>query len=65
MREKIKLNNKAPGADSVINEFLKYGGSKVGNKLLTITNMIFDDQIFTLKLIIEKYLSYQTPLVFN
>ena len=26
-------NNKVPGADSVVNEFLKYGGSKVRNKL--------------------------------
>ena len=26
-------NNKAPGADSVINQFLKYGGSEVRNKL--------------------------------
>ena len=33
-------NNKAPGADSVVNEFLKYGGSEVRNKLLKITNMI-------------------------
>ena len=24
-------NNKAPGADSVINEFLKYGGSEIRN----------------------------------
>ena len=34
-------NNKAPGADSVINEFLKYGGSEVRKKLLKIMNMIF------------------------
>ena len=34
-------NNKAPGADSVENEFLKYGGSEVRNKLLKIMNMIF------------------------
>ena len=27
--------------DSVVNEFLKYGGSEVRNKLLKITNMIF------------------------
>ena len=27
-------NNKAPGADSMINEFLKYGGSRVRNKEL-------------------------------
>jgi hypothetical protein len=25
-------NNKAPGADTVVNEFLKYGGSEVRNK---------------------------------
>ena len=36
-------NNKAPGADSVINEFLKYGGSEVRNKLLKIMNMIFEN----------------------
>ena len=35
-------NNKAPGADSMINEFLKYGGSEVKNKLLKIMNMIFE-----------------------
>ena len=35
-------NNKAPGADSVINEFLKYGGSEVRNKLLKIMSMIFE-----------------------
>ena len=35
-------NNKATGADSVINGFLKYGGSEVRNKLLTIMNMIFE-----------------------
>ena len=34
-------NNKAPGADSVVNEFLKYGCSEVRNKLLKIMNMIF------------------------
>ena len=34
-------NNKAPGADSVVNEFLKYGDSKVRNKLLKIINIIF------------------------
>ena len=33
-------NKKAPSADSVVNEFLKYGGSEVKNKLLKITNMI-------------------------
>ena len=35
-------NNKAPGSDSSLNEFLKYGGSKVRNKLLKIMNMIFE-----------------------
>ena len=35
-------NNKAPGADSMISEFLKYGGSEVRNKLLKIMNMIFE-----------------------
>ena len=35
-------NNKSPSADSVINEFLKYGGSEVRYKLLKITNMIFE-----------------------
>ena len=35
-------NSKAPGADSMINEFLKYGGSEVRNKLLKIMNMIFE-----------------------
>ena len=35
-------NNKAPGADSMVNEFLKYGGSEVRNKLLKIMNMIFE-----------------------
>ena len=34
-------NNKAPGADSLVNEFLKYSGSEVRNKLLKIMNMIF------------------------
>ena len=129
-------NNKAPGADRVVNEFLKYGGSEVRNKLLKIMNMIFEkgevpndfrktlikplykkgdksecgnyrgislvsvgskllsnmilfrlrdavdkvlreeqcgfrkdrgwvDQIFTLRLIIEKCLSFQTPLVLS
>ena len=35
-------NDKAPGADSVINDFLKYGDSKVTNMLLKIMNMIFE-----------------------
>ena len=35
-------NNKAPDAYSMINEFLKYGGSEVRNKLLKIMKMIFE-----------------------
>ena len=35
-------NNKAPGADRVVNEFLKYGGSEVKNMLLKIMNTIFE-----------------------
>ena len=35
-------NNKALGVDSVVNEFLKYGGPEVRNKLLKIKNMIFE-----------------------
>ena len=35
-------NNKAPGADSRINEFHIDGGSEVRNKLLKIMNMIFE-----------------------
>ena len=35
-------NNKAQGADGVVNEFLKYGGSEVRNRLLKIMNMIFE-----------------------
>ena len=35
-------NNKAPGADSLVNEFLEYGGSEVRNKLLKIMNTIFE-----------------------
>ena len=35
-------NNKAPDADSVVQEFLKYDGSEVRNKLLKIMNMIFE-----------------------
>ena len=33
-------NNKAPGAGSVVNEFLHYDGFEVRNKLLKIMNMI-------------------------
>ena len=39
--QRIK-NTKAPGADSMISEFLKFGGSEVRNKLLKIMNMIFE-----------------------
>ena len=35
-------NSKGPGADNVVNDFLKYGGSEVRNKLLKIMNMIFE-----------------------
>ena len=35
-------NNKAPCADRVFNEFIKYGGSEVRNKLLRIMNTIFE-----------------------
>ena len=34
--------NKAPGANSVVNVFLKYGGYEVKNKLLKILNTIFE-----------------------
>ena len=34
--------NEAPGADSVVNEFLQYDGSEVRNKLLKIMNMVFE-----------------------
>ena len=35
-------NNKAPVADSVVNEFLTYDGSEVRNTLLKIMSMIFE-----------------------
>ena len=35
-------NNKAPGVDSVVNEFLKYGGSEVSSKFMKIMNLIFE-----------------------
>jgi hypothetical protein len=35
---KILKNNKAPDADRVVNEFLKYGGYEIRNKLLKIMN---------------------------
>ena len=35
-------NNKAPGADNVVDEFLKYGDYEVRNKLLKIMNIIFE-----------------------
>ena len=37
-----KICNKAPGADNVVNEFLKYSGSEVRNQLLKIMNVIFE-----------------------
>ena len=36
----VKKNNEEPGADTVVNEFLKYGGCEVRNKLLMIMKMI-------------------------
>ena len=41
-------NNKAPGAHTVVNEFLEYSGSKVRNKLLKIMNMIFEKRKYLL-----------------
>ena len=35
-------NNKALGANNVVNESLNYGGSEVRNELLKIVNMIFE-----------------------
>ena len=35
-------HNKAPGADTVINEFFKYGDAEVRYKLLKIMNIIFE-----------------------
>ena len=35
-------NNKALGADSVVNESLRYGGYGVRNKLQKIINIIFE-----------------------
>jgi len=35
-------NNKAQGADSVVNEFFNYGGLKVGVKLSKIVDKIFE-----------------------
>ena len=34
-------HNKAPGTDRVVNEFLKYCGYGIRNKLLKIMNMFF------------------------
>ena len=39
---KGRRNNRAPGVVSLVNEFLKYGGSEVRNKLMKIMNMIFE-----------------------
>ena len=39
---RVLKNNKAPGADSVVNELLKNGCSELRNKLLKIMNMIFE-----------------------
>ena len=35
-------NNKTPSADSLVNEFLKYGGSEIENKLLKVMNILFE-----------------------
>ena len=35
-------NNNAPSGDSVINKFLKYGGTEARNKPLKIINLIFE-----------------------
>ena len=37
-------NNKAPGTDSVVNKFLKYGNYEVSDKSLKIMNMIFKNR---------------------
>ena len=37
-------NNEAIGADSLVNEFLEYGGSEVRIKLLKIMNVIFEKE---------------------
>ena len=36
------MNIKAPGADSIVNESLKYGDSVVRNKLLKTMNIMFE-----------------------
>ena len=41
-------NIKAPGADSIANEFLKYGGSEVRNKLLKIMNIVFEKRKYVM-----------------
>jgi hypothetical protein len=35
-------NNKTPDADTVVSEFLKYGGYEVRNKLLKFMDIIFE-----------------------
>ena len=37
-----KKNNKAPSADSMVNQFLTYVGCEVRSKLLKIMNIIFE-----------------------
>ena len=41
---KVLRNNKAAGADSVVNDFLKYGDYEVKLKLPKIMNMIFEKE---------------------
>ena len=38
-------NNETPSADNVVNDFLKYGGSEIRNKLLKIMNVIFEKRV--------------------
>jgi len=42
---KGKKNNKASGADTVVNEFHKLGDSEVRNKLLMIMNMMWKNEV--------------------
>ena len=40
----VLKNNKALSSDNVVNEFLKYGGFEVRDKLLKIVNKIFEKE---------------------